>query len=156
MRKLFRPLLTVAIFGLAAGTTWAGPSSASSASSQAVDSASTSVGSLSTSVEGSSTASSPTRPLRAGLYRITRVAEVAQRPTHVRITLAAADAGADGMHLTLPRATLHTARLGVGDTVAAKARPYGLEFARTDTATAFYLAVDEAWMREMRTQAVTL
>jgi hypothetical protein len=129
----------------------------SSTSSAASDSVSTSVGSLSNSVGRSSHSSSRDDKVAEGDYRIVELAD-AGRPGLVRLKLQAlADPGADGeLLLTLPRQALEQSRLGVGQRVTAHRRPYGLEFARAADGQAFFLALGDAWYRELQTRAVTL
>ncbi|MDE2146519.1 MAG: hypothetical protein KGJ24_07500 [Burkholderiales bacterium] len=131
---------------------------ASSASSAASDSASQSVGSLSTSLQKSSNASSPDDRQAAGDYRIVDMAQAAGEPGALRLTLQALDRpGAAGeLQLTLPQATAERARLAAGQIVNARARPWGLEFARGDDGQAFFLALDDAAWRDLRTRAVPL
>ncbi|MDE2081541.1 MAG: hypothetical protein KGI90_09320 [Burkholderiales bacterium] len=131
---------------------------ASSASSAASDSASQSVGSLSTSLQTSSNASSGDDRKAAGDYRIVDVARAPAEPGALRLTLQAVDRpGAEGaLALTLPQATAEHARLAAGQIVSARARPYGLEFARGDDGQAFFLVLDDAAYRDLQTRVVKL
>jgi hypothetical protein len=66
-------------------------------------------------------------------------------------------AGEEGaLTLTLPRAAFEQGGLSAGQIVAARHRPYGVEFARADTREAFFLVLDDAWYRELGTHPVTL
>jgi hypothetical protein len=58
--------------------------------------------------------------------------------------------------LTLPRRTLDLAHLSVGAVVAARQRPYGLEFTDAGTRQAFYLVLSDEWYQELQTRAVVL
>lgn len=133
-----------------------------SASSAVSNSASTSVGSLSTSLEGSSNSSSKGDRTAAGPYRVVEIAEAPADPTRVRLRLAALPQPAqparddNEFYLTLPRVAAEQARLATGDVVAAHRRPYGIEFARQDDGRSFFLAMADEWLRELRTQVVTL
>ncbi len=147
---------------------------ASSASSAVSDSFSTSVGSISTSFNASSDASSPGRPLNAGAYRITEVAEAPGRAGYARLTLRAEPGQATGPAtaeraskedavLFLPLAAVANAALAVGQVIHARARPYGLELAKALPseagevgATAFFLVVADDVYRELQTRPVKL
>jgi hypothetical protein len=134
--------------------------SASSASSAASEGASASVGSVSTSIEQSSKSSSGDNKTAEGPYRIIDMAEAPALPgggMRIKLTLeptAALPAGTPGFVLVLPQADAERARLGRGDVVLATGRDYGLEFARADTREAFFLVVDDAWQRDLKTRAL--
>lgn len=129
---------------------------ASSASSASSEAGSASVGSLSTSVEGSSNSSSGGQRTAAGDYKVTAVAEAPTRPGAMRLTLQAVPgSGAEGeFYLYVPRQTVAEHTLAAGQVVRAEARPYGLQFATAERA--FFLAMDDAWLNEMRTTPVAL
>jgi hypothetical protein len=133
------------------------PCQADSVASSAASGSSASVGSLSDSIRGSSDSSSPNRTA-AGDYRIEEVAELENRPEMRRLRLqATARPGADGaLFLDLPAVALAQAGLAAGDTVAARQRPYGIEFARVDTRQAFFLVLADDWYREIDPRAVSL
>ena len=147
-------LATLALLGCIAAAPARAESSASSAAS---DSISTSVGSLSNSVGKSSNSSSKDDKVAEGDYRIVEVA-AADRPDTVRMKLQAlGDASPEGeLLLTLPRAALDGSRLGIGQVVTARLRPYGVEFARGADKQAFFLALSDDWYRELQTRVVTL
>jgi hypothetical protein len=160
LTRLTHPLALAAALALAAPA-WA----ASSASSAASDSASTSVGSLSTSVENSSKSSSKGKETAAGQYTVVDMAEAPSREGEAKGTLAMTrlrlqavpGTGAEGeFFLTVPTVAVQQAGVLAGQRVAANAKPYGLEFARLDTQRAFFLAMSDEWMRELRTSVVTL
>lgn len=150
-------LLTVILSaGLCAAAAAAG-----SASSVASQGSSASIGGSSTSLETSSESSTRNDRVAAGRYRIEAVADAVGRPGMVRLALApvAEDAGRAGtptepFALILPAAAYDASRLGPGDTVRTAQRPYGLEFARGDDGTAFFLVIDDAAQRELRTRPV--
>ena len=102
---------------------------------------------------------SSTKPLQAnaGDYHITDVAEVVDRPERLRLTLRGATEGATAeFHLFLPRETVAQAALARGDTVTARSRVYGVEFARVQGAEPFFLVLHDAWYRQLATHPVTL
>lgn len=131
---------------------------ASSATSSASDSSATSVGSSSGSVEKSSASSSKATGVAQGDYKIIELAAAPQRPGALRIKLQAlADPGADGeIFLTLPQQAFEQGSLALGDTVTARPRPYGTEFASGVTGHAFFLVLTDAWYRELQSNAVVL
>lgn len=141
-------LVALLLAGLGSAALAAG--SASSASSQG---GSASVGSSSTSIEQSSQSSSRDNRVAEGRYRVEAVAAVAGQPGTVRLALAPLDGG-EAFALLLPEAAYEVSRLGVGDAVRAAARPYGTEFARADTGTAFFLVLDDDATRDLRTRPV--
>ena len=130
----------------------------SSASSAASDSSSTSVGSVSTSFGKSSDSSSKGDKTAAGDYRVIDMAQAPARPGTVRVRLqAVADASVEGeFFLYLPQHAADQARLGAGHLVTARQRAYGLEFTRTETQQAFFLALNDDWYRELQTNVVRL
>ena len=131
---------------------------ASSAASSASDSSATSVGSISGSFEKSSASSSKTTGVAQGDYKIIELAAAPQRPGDLRIKLqAVAEPGADGeIFLTLPQQALEQGALALGDTVTARPRPYGTEFASGVTGQAFFLVLTDDWYRELQSHAVLL
>jgi hypothetical protein len=125
--------------------------SASSASSTA----SASVGSLSDSLRGSSDSSSPNR-VAAGDYRVVEVAAIADKPGTVRVTLEpvrAAD-GAQPFRLDLPQQLALEQGLAPGALVAARERPYGVEFAKGEPARPFFLVLADDWYHELQSRAL--
>jgi hypothetical protein len=93
-----------------------------------------------------------------GDYKVIEVAAVADRPGTVRMKLqAVADPSADGeFFLYLPQQIFDKSPLGAGQIVAARQRPYGVEFARGDTRQAFFLVLDDAAYRDLKSNAVVL
>ncbi len=137
----------------------AGPALASStAASSASEGVSASVGSVSTSFETSSDASSKGDKTAAGDYKVVEVAEVAERPGTLRLKLQplAADAGRDGFVLYVPAQVVAQSPVEPGHVIAARPRPYGVEFARADTGRAFFLVLHDDWYRELQSNPVTL
>ena len=125
----------------------AGGSSASSAASSASESS-----------KDSSTSSSNNNRVAEGPYKIVDIVAVADRPGTVRLRLQAlADAGAAGEWLLdLPEQTAGQSRLATGQTVTARQRPYGTEFAHADTDKAFFLVLNDDWSRELASNPVLL
>jgi len=117
----------------------------------------------SASLRGSSDSSSGKTQVTDGDYRVIDVAELAERPGMLRLTLRAAEAQ-DGRHaeftLDLPRQALSTRALAAGDTVNARQRPYGIEFAyaagAAQTREPFFLVLADDWYREIDPRAVKL
>jgi hypothetical protein len=144
-------LVLVGLLGLTAGA-WA-DSLASSASSAG----SASVGSLSDSVHGSSNSSSR-ETTAAGDYRVVEVAELAERPGMLRLTLqpVARTDEAGVLWLDLPQGTWQAQHLVTGDLLTAVARPYGLEIARTDTRQAIYLLLADDWRHDLDARPLAL
>lgn len=130
-----------------------------SAASSASSAGSASSGSLSDSVGGSSGGKAQKAQVAPGLYRVLEVATLPDRPGHLQLRLAPADAevAAPGgaLWLRLPRAALDTRGLAAGDSVLVHQRPYGLAFAYADQRQGpFYLALHDAWQRDLASQAL--
>ena len=126
---------------------------ASSTSSAASEGVSASVGSLSTSVEQSSNSSSKDDKVADGDYTVIEVAEATGRPGRLRLTLQR-----QGMTLVLyaPQEAVHRAGVAAGQVVAARQRPFGVEFAAGEPRRAFFLALHDGWLPELQTRAVSL
>lgn len=138
---------------LAAAPAHAVDLSASSASSAT----SASLGSVSTSLETSSNSSSKTTQVAEGDYRILAVAELADKPGLVEMQLQAlATPAAAPVRVRLPEPALARHGLKAGDTVAAVHRPYGLELARADDRSAFFLVLEDHWYEQLKARPVTL
>jgi hypothetical protein len=130
---------------------------ASSTSSAVSDSIGMSVGSVSESFRGSSNASSGGTRTAAGEFRIVEVALLVERPGRVQLTLEPLVAGdAQPLTLELPQPTVARAALDTGSVIAARPRPYGVEFAVAQTGRAFFLVLDDEWYRGLASRAVTL
>jgi hypothetical protein len=129
----------------------------SSAASSAAQGVNSSVGSLSDSVSGSSKSSQNTA-VAAGDYQLIQVAAVPNRPGFMQMTLRAAKtpSAPDDVVLTLPQKAFDTSGLTKGDTVAARAHAYGIEFANAQTRTTFFLVMNDAAYRELASHPVVL
>ena len=133
----------------------AGGSSASSAASSASESS-----------KDSSTSSSTKQRVAEGPYKIVDMVAVADRPGTMRLRLrlqALADAGAAGAAgaagefvLDLPALTADQSRLANGQTVIARQRAYGTEFAHGDSHKPFFLVLSDGWSRELVSNPVLL
>lgn len=135
------------------------PAHADSFTSSASSAGSASSGSVSDSISGSSKSSSgDDKKVAAGQYRVIDVAQAPGKPGATRLTLRAADAGASGnaaeFFLDLPQAALAERALPAGSLVQVSERPYGYEFAHADTRQAFFLALHDAWQRELHSRAI--
>lgn len=154
--RRFARLLGAAVLALALSpATWADSfaSSASSAASQ-------SVGSSSTSIQKSSDSSSrdDRKQVAAGDYEVVEMVALAERPGQLRLKLQPpGGAPGDRFYLYLPEATVNAAGLVHGQVLKALERPYGLAFARAEAAQQpFFLVVQDTWLNELPSQAVTL
>jgi hypothetical protein len=158
--KRFTPPL--ACLTLALGSAALPALAASSAASSASEGASASVGSVSTSFETSSDSSSKKEKTAAGDYKVIEVAAVAERPGTLRMKLQpvaqgkATDEDDKSFFLYVPAQTLAQNQVAAGQIVAARQRPYGVEFAKGDTGRAFFLVLHDAWHRELQSNAVVL
>jgi len=145
--------LSVAVAAAFVSTAALAESLASSASSAA----SQSVGSSSESFRASSNSSSTDNRTANGRYRVDAVVAVADRPGRVRLDLTPLDGPADGAFgLELPELVRAEAGIAAGTVVAARPRPYGVEFALAETRQPFYLVLEDAWYRELAAHRVTL
>jgi hypothetical protein len=157
MPTLHRPSLPLALtlwLSLAAPLALAGPSSASSAASNSLTASS---GSVSTSSEASSDSSTGEKRTTAGDYRVAEVTETAARPGLLRLRLQALETQRAGYEffLYVPQQTALGHGVAGGQVLTARARPYGLEFARAQDGTPFFLLLDDDWQRELSTRALT-
>ncbi|HEY6512386.1 MAG TPA: hypothetical protein VI032_10425 [Burkholderiaceae bacterium] len=135
-------------------------SSAASAGSSASSAGSASSGSVSDSFANSSKSSTGTQTAD-GDYRVIEVAELADRPDMLQLTLQATAAanGARELTLRLPRRALEPRGITAGDIVNVRNRDYGVQFARTDGRAAqvpFFLVLFDDWQRELEPRPVTL
>jgi hypothetical protein len=153
--KSIRPCIAAVALCVAAVPAAAESLAGSSASSASAGS-SASIGSVSDSFQGSSDSSRGGRTA-AGDWRVIEVAALAERPGTARLTLQAlAEGEPRTLTLDLPQRAVERGAIGIGQVVVAAERPYGLEFARGDNREAFYLVLDDAWHRELRSHAVAL
>lgn len=128
---------------------------ASSTASSASSAGSASIGSASNSLRASGNSSAGPRQMAEGDYRITEVAEAADRPGQWRLTLQAPAGGTpDTWVLLLPRAVAEREGLAGGQTVRAAQQPYGVAFARAGQAQPFFLVLAEDWQRELPARPV--
>ena len=132
--------------------------SASSTSSAASDSASSAASSGSDSLKKSSDSSTKTNTAQAGDYEVMAVTAAAERPGTLRMTLqAVADRSAEGEYfLYVPQQTVDRSHLAAGQIVTARARPYGLEFAKGETGQAFFLVLNDDWSADLPSHAISL
>jgi hypothetical protein len=135
-----------------------------SLSSASSDSISTSIGASSTSI-GRSSESSRRDHVAEGDYTVVEVADATDRPGLVRLTLrlAAPSAGAavaggadETFDLYVPQANPAARLLVQGQTIRARQRPYGVEFAHGEPQQAFFLVLQDAWFQELHSQPVRL
>jgi hypothetical protein len=96
--------------------------------------------------------------MNSGDYEVVEVALVPERPGTVRMRLqAVADRGVEGEFLLyLPQQTFEQNQLGAGQVIAARQRPYGVEFAKGDPRQAFFLVIDDDWARDLPSHVVAL
>ncbi len=156
MFQLKKTVATLALLACAAPLTCLAESSVTSLAS---DSLSRSSGSVSDSITGSSHSSSPDNKQVKGDYKVIDVAEVAQRPGMVRLQLQPVAAGAtadDAIFLTLPRAAAADGHVAKDAIVTAMQRPYGIEFASGQPHAAFFLALADDAVREMKMAPLAL
>jgi hypothetical protein len=159
-------LAGAAALGAWAPAAWAA-SSASWASSEGV---SASVGSLSASVQSISHSATGEAGLAAGTYRVVELVALPGRAGWLALRLArAADreaapatarsAGPDvpaELQLVLPARTVQAASIAAGDAVQVRELPQGFEFAHGEPARAFFLALRQEGLGELRTRALAL
>ena len=130
---------------------------ASSAASSASESIGFSIGSISGSLKKSSGSSARAADVAEGEYEVVDIVAIdGGEADGVRVTLRAVDdrEGNGALVLELRRPAIAEGRLAVGHVVAARHRPYGVEFASAATGRAFFLALDDDWYRELRAVAV--
>ena len=154
MRHLRKSLATLALLACATPLTTL---AASSAASSLSDSLTTSSGSVSDSLKGSSHSSSPDDKQVKGDYKVTDVAAVEGQPGFVELHLqpVAANAGIE-VYVKLPRAAAETGHVAAGAVVTALQRPYGIEFAANQPRAAFFLALADDTVSDMKLAPVTL
>jgi hypothetical protein len=130
---------------------------ASSTASSASESLTTSVGSVSNSLTGVS-GSSKTAVAAAGDYQLIQVAAAENRPGMLQLTLrpVGGQGTAEDIVLSLPQKAFDNSGLVQGDTVAARGRAYGIEFANAQTRSAFFLVMSDASYRELASHPVAL
>lgn len=149
---MFKPFLRqiAGLFVIAAAV--ALPAHADSFTSSASSAGSASSGSVSDSISGSSKSSSgDDKKVAAGQYRVMDVAEAPGKPGALRLTLSGEG---NQFFLDVPKAALAERSLANGALVQVSERPYGYEFAYADTRQAFFLALHDAWQRELGSHAI--
>lgn len=109
------PRLLLSALVLSLGAVCLPAHASSTAASSAVDSASSTASSASDSLGKSSTSSSPGNDVADGDYRVIDLADAADRPGVVRLTLQGVTVpGQPQFELFLPKTTLAQAQLGTG------------------------------------------
>jgi len=144
-------LLSAALVAFASAPTLAGGLAASSAAGGS-SASSASMG----SADKSSDSATKTMAEINGPYRIVEVTPMPERPGTLRVKLQAAASADDVVQIYVPQKTLERNGLGAGKMVTAHQRPYGVEFARTDTNQAFFLLLADDWHKELSSNPVTL
>ena len=131
---------------------------ASSAASSVSDSLTQSSASISDSLTDSSHSSSPNNKQALGDYKVIEMAEVADRPGYVELHLqpVATNKVGEEVYLRLPRTAAEQGHVGTGAIVTALQRPYGIEFAANEPRAAFFLALADDYVRDMKLTPVTL
>ncbi len=150
---LKHPLSRLAALSLALGLV-ALPALADSTSS-ASSASSASVGSVSTSLETSSNSSTGKRQVAQGAYTLVDMVAVADKPEMLRLRLQGQ--GPDQtteFTLLMPRITAERVLLAAGQTVHAQVRSYGFAFAATESATPYFLVLDDAVFRDIDSRPV--
>lgn len=147
------PALLAACLALALGATLPAQA-ASSASSASSEGSSASSGSVSDSFQSSSDSSKGDK-VAEGDYKLIHVA-AADQPGKLRLTLEGTGGAQGSFVLIVPETTVQQAALALGDTVTARARSFGWEFAAAATREPFFLVVHDAQKREFATRKITL
>ena len=155
MRHFKKSLATLALLSCAAPLTCL---AASSAASSVSDSLTQSSASISDSLKGSSHSSSPDNKQAVGDYQVIDMAEVTEQPGYVELHLqpVATNTVGQEIYLRLPRTAAEQGHVGNGAIVTALQRPYGIEFAANQPRAAFFLALADDVVRDMKLAPVTL
>ena len=133
------------------------PAHADSLASSASSAGSESSGSISNSIGASSNSSHKDRRVAAGEYRVIELAQAPGKAGTLRMTLRALAAGpADEFTLDVPERALAARAVAKGELVKVRERVYGYEFAYADNAQPFFLALQDDWYRELRSQKVAI
>ena len=130
----------------------------SSVASSASDSLSQSSTAISDSISGSSHSSSPDNKQVKGDFKVIDMAELADRPGMVQLQLRPVAATSDDTDilLTLPRVAAANGHVEKDATITALQRPYGIEFASGQPHAAFFLALANDWVSDLKTAPLTL
>ena len=149
---------SLAVLMLLAGTSPLTALAASSAASSVSDSLTQSSASISDSLTDSSHSSSPANKQAQGDFRVIDVADVAAQPGYVELHLrpVATNTVGEELYLRLPRTAAEQGHVDTGAIVTALQRPYGIEFAANQPRAAFFLALADDVVREMKLAPVTL
>ena len=155
MRPFKKSLATLALLASTAPLTCL---AASSAASSVSDSLTQSSASISDSLTDSSHSSSPNNKQALGDYKVIEMAEVTDRPGYVELHLqpVATNKVGEELYLRLPRTAAEQGHVGNGAIVTALQRPYGIEFAANQPRAAFFLALADDYVRDMKLTPVTL
>ena len=133
------------------------PAHADSLTSSASSAGSASSNSISDSIGGSSKSSNGDRRVAAGQYRVIDVAQAPAKAGTTRVTLRAVAGGpATEFWVDVPDRALAERRVDKGAVVQVNERVYGYEFAYGDTNKPFFLALQDAWYRELSSRKVTI
>jgi type IV secretory pathway TrbL component len=150
-------LLRRAIFLTTLAAACAAPAYADSFTSSASSAGSASSGSISDSIGGSSNSSNHDKRVAAGDYKVIDVAQAPVKANTTRLTLRAVATGAaQEFTLDVPNGALTARAVGAGEIVHVNERVYGYEFAYADTKQPFFLALQDAWYRELGSRQVTI
>lgn len=148
---------SAAAFATALFAACALPAHADSVASSASSAGSASSGSISDSIGGSSNSSNRDKRVAAGDYKVIDVAQAPAKANTTRLTLRALAAGvAEEFTLDVPNPALAARAVGAGEIVHVNERVYGYEFAYADTRQPFFLALQDAWYRELGSRQVTI
>ena len=131
------------------------PVHADSLASSASSAGSASSGSVSDSFKGSSNSSRRDDRKAEVDYLVVDVAAAAGRPGMARLTLQP-DGEQGAVELVLPQAIVAAEGLARGDRVLARARVYGIAFARGRERDAFFLVLEDDWNQGLAARPVTL
>ena len=155
MRHFKKSLATLALLACATPLACL---AASSAASSVSDSLTQSSGSISDSLKDSSHSSSPDNKQAVGDYKVIDMAELVDQPGYVELHLqpVATNKAGQEIYLRLPRTAADQGHVGNGAIVTALQRPYGIEFAANQPRAAFFLALADDVVRDMKLAAVTL
>lgn len=151
------PTLLRAVCAALFATACALPAHADSASSVASSAGSASSGSISDSIGASSDSSSGDRRVAAGAYRVIDIAQAPAKADTTRMTMRAVAAGPTReFYLDVPNRALAKRGVGKGELVQVNERVYGYEFAHADDGRPFFLALQDAWYRELGSKQVAI
>jgi hypothetical protein len=151
--------IRLATFALLTGVASLPSFAASSITSLASDSLSRSSGSISDSISGSSHASSPENRQMLGQLKVIDLIDVPNRPNMVALRLqpmVETATAEDQYTLTLPREAVAAGHVAKDGIVTAMQRPYGIEYASGEPHSAFFLALADDWVRDLKMAPLAL